>query len=378
MKKFLLFPIITAIVVSSICADEISSKNEIVKKVRELNSEDRKKVLKMIQNLNTKTKIKTAVNEIANMGLAESLENRAKNFGKTLKGEDKSTFDEIYADVKKQFSKLNVDDRFDKSKFKDSFIIPYKKNYILPVVYDTNEHKYIQDGDGSRRAKNRKRFEAKMQISLLFPIYSNFLSTGGDLYYGYTAFSVWQIYNSETSAEFRDTNHQPELILHFNPNLELFNDIILSDILTAIIHQSNGQNIPNSRSWNRFNLEVKFKKDNFTFGTNFWYRWDEDKKSDKYDTQGDDNPDLEDYIGKANIYLNYQKNGYSFGIEHQNDPYRYNIKYGHTQLDFIFPSFNKNFKWYLQYFNGYGESLIDYNDRVNKIGIGVYINEWSI
>ena len=57
MKRFLLFPIITTIVVSGVCANEVLSKDEIVKKVKDLNSDDRKKVLKMIRSLNTKTKI---------------------------------------------------------------------------------------------------------------------------------------------------------------------------------------------------------------------------------------------------------------------------------------------------------------------------------
>ena len=50
---------------------------------------------------------------------------------------------------------------------------------------------------------------------------------------------------------------------------------------------------------------------------------------------------------------------------------------GAAELNFSYPTgFNPRTRWYLRLFDGYGESLIDYNRRVRRIGIGVMLNDW--
>jgi phospholipase A1 len=48
---------------------------------------------------------------------------------------------------------------------------------------------------------------------------------------------------------------------------------------------------------------------------------------------------------------------------------------GALQLDWSIPVIEK-IGFQIQYFNGYGESLLDYNHHVNRIGIGFILTDW--
>jgi phospholipase A1 len=49
---------------------------------------------------------------------------------------------------------------------------------------------------------------------------------------------------------------------------------------------------------------------------------------------------------------------------------------GAVELGWSFPLFQYDYiKGYIQYFSGYGESLIDYNNYVNRIGFGILLTD---
>jgi len=50
---------------------------------------------------------------------------------------------------------------------------------------------------------------------------------------------------------------------------------------------------------------------------------------------------------------------------------------GSAQLDWSRPTgFSPQLRWHAQYFDGYAESLIDYQVRLQRISFGVMLNDW--
>jgi phospholipase A1 len=53
----------------------------------------------------------------------------------------------------------------------------------------------------------------------------------------------------------------------------------------------------------------------------------------------------------------------------------WNENRGSVNLGWSFP-LTRKMKGYVQYFNGYGESLIDYNRYQERFGIGIKLSDW--
>jgi phospholipase A1 len=131
-------------------------------------------------------------------------------------------------------------------------------------------------------------------------------------------------------------------------------------------HESNGRAEPLSRSWNRIYGMVVAEKSNLTLALKAWYRIPE-KASE------DNNPDITHYLGYGELYAYYKYDDHILGMMFR-PAFSGGFKSG-LQLDWSFPLF-KNLQGYVQYYNGYGESLIDYNHYNNRIGVGIMLNNW--
>ncbi|PIE39676.1 MAG: phospholipase [Gammaproteobacteria bacterium] len=239
-------------------------------------------------------------------------------------------------------------------------IIPHLRNYILPVTYShrPNEGKWLEMFSESAMDS----YEAKFQLSLKALVWNDVLNSSSDLWVAYTQESWWQVYNSDESAPFRETNYQPELILSHDTDYN-FLGVNLSQVALSLNHQSNGRSEPLSRSWNRVIGSVVFEYDNVALALRAWYRIPE---------HDDDNPEINYYMGYGDLTGIWRNNGHQVTVNLRNNLRSDNV--GAVQVDWTFPISNR-FKGYIQYFNGYGESLLDYDVLSQRIGIGIALTD---
>ncbi|NOY73554.1 MAG: phospholipase A [Gammaproteobacteria bacterium] len=249
-------------------------------------------------------------------------------------------------------------------------ILPHKPNYLLPVTYsDVNEKPYR----GSLQGYRFDDIEAKFQISVKYIAVENFFIDDLGLHIAFTTTSWWQSYNSEISAPFRETNYESELIFSYKKPWSLAGLNVTHSSL-SLSHQSNGQASELSRSWNRIVGSLIFSRDNVIWNLKAWWRFPEDNKKSSNDPVGDDNPDIEKYMGYGELSALWKlPKEHNIDMSLRNNLRRDNK--GAIQLGWSFP-FNKQLRWYVEYFNGYGESLIYYNYSVSRVGLGVKLTDW--
>ena len=253
---------------------------------------------------------------------------------------------------------------------KDPFVIRlHRPNYMLPMAYNSSPNSdTILDPDRNAESQNS---EAKFQISFKVKLWEDILGKDMDLWFAYTQLSFWQVYNKTFSSPFRESNYEPELLLNFRTDYNLLG--LRGRIINiGINHQSNGRSQMLSRSWNRIVANIGFERNNFNLLLKTWYRLPESRHNDE-------NPEIMKYMGYGELWGTYYWKNHRFGIMVRNN-LRMSDNKGAIQLDwsFPFPFIKKDrVSGYIQYFNGYGESLLDYDKSINRIGIGLMLMDWN-
>ncbi len=239
----------------------------------------------------------------------------------------------------------------------------YKKNYLLFFAFSSQPNNLPTSPNPQNQVLTPSALDIKevqFQISLKHDLVD--FQEYGSLWLAYTQRSFWQYYDSARSRPFRENNYEPELIYSLRPDD--------SSILNlGVVHQSNGESNPRSRSWDRVyiqpGIELGDGGGRLVLLARWWQRIQEDPLVD-------DNPDIVNFLGYREFELRY--------IEDSNWELSVISRIRSTQLDIAAPwsswlaldnSEEHDINVHLHYFNGFGESLLDYNQSHVTWGMGV-------
>ncbi|MDX7999939.1 phospholipase A [Xenorhabdus sp. Reich] len=239
-------------------------------------------------------------------------------------------------------------------------LYPYDTNYIIYTYGANINRQAIHSYDWADHARKD---EASFQISFGFPLLRGI--AGKDSLFGasYTQRSWWQFSNKKESSPFREINYEPQLFLAWLTDYE-FAGWHLREIETGFNHQSNGRSGETSRSWNRLYARFMVQNGNWQVDFKPWYRLPESSRRD-------DNPDMNRYMGHYRLKVGYIWGDSVFTAQGR---YNWNSGYGSGVLGWSYP-LSKHVRLYTQLFTGYGESMIDYNFKQTRFGIGVMLND---
>ncbi len=238
----------------------------------------------------------------------------------------------------------------------------HRANCALVFSYNfTPNPAPLQEVDPAKTLVNP---EVTFQLSFKAKLWQDVLGQKMDLWFAYTQRSFWQLYNFDDSSPFRETNYEPEVLLNFRTRFSLLG-LKARFVQVGLNHQSNGQSEPLSRSWNRIVANAGLERGPVSLLLKGWYRVPD---------ADDDNPGLTHYMGCGEVWGYYFLGRHRLGVMLR-DNLNFRENRGAIQLEWSFPLFAM-VAGYVQYFHGYGESLLDYDHRVNRIGVGFILSDW--
>ncbi|MEK6347550.1 MAG: phospholipase A [Burkholderia sp.] len=190
-----------------------------------------------------------------------------------------------------------------------------------------------------------------------------------NLYFAYTQTSIWDL--SADSKPFRDTSYKPRLFYYVADTGLHSPWFTRMGFAAGIGHESNGKAGPDSRS-----LNILFVQPTWEFGDLTSYHWQVSPMLYYY-LGISDNRDIADYRGYMDLVVKYgSPDGWQLSTTLRKGTHHW---YGSvdTQLSYplakLFGNAWGGYVW-IGYFNGYGEDLLDYNQRqhwIARVGVSI-------
>jgi outer membrane phospholipase A len=226
---------------------------------------------------------------------------------------------------------------------------------------------FIVGGDGG--------LNAKFQISFRYRLFdgqgawARKLPWIDDLYLSFSQTSLWDL--GELSKPFTDSSYRPRLFYADYDLARVRDGQLRLGVETGFGHESNGKDGDASRSYNMF-----YVRPTLTFGDPDGLRFYAAPLIHNY-IAANENPDIGDYRGYIDWLVGFgSKGGLDFWATLRKGK---RSNYGSAELNLSYPlsklSGGDLTGWLtLQYFGGYGESLLNYRDKLDsqlRLGIAV-------
>ncbi len=253
--------------------------------------------------------------------------------------------------------------------------LPYRQSYLMFTQTSAPDNA-PQSGNPVNNVPynyDLQHTEIKFAFSLkAMVVSSSILQRHNSIWFAYSQQSHWQALDAAHSRPFIESDYQPELVFshRFGDALEERRGLQPLFFNLSVVHQSNGQSDPRSRSWNRITGQLSLVDrlgDDHSLALLIrpWYRIHEPALSDN-------NPDIAHYLGYGDIEAIYWNGDNMLSVL---------ARIRSAQLDFSTPLLFLNegkpkknaLQLHAQLFSGYGESLIDYRQRHTTFGLGVSV-----
>ena len=217
--------------------------------------------------------------------------------------------------------------------------------------------------------------ENRIQLSVRTKLAQDLLTQGhptlkDSVWFAYSQQSYWQLFTPQISRPFRATDHEPEVIYVYPTTAPLPWGWKWRYSGIGLVHQSNGQSEPLSRSWNRVYLMTGMELDNrWVVDARIWQRLPESANSD-------DNPGISDYIGRGelSVFWNMDKDN-TVGATLRSS--LSSSGRGSVRLQWMQTlgrglwGGKSNLRLHTALFSGYGDSMIDYNRKRTVFSVGL-------
>lgn len=222
----------------------------------------------------------------------------------------------------------------------------HKENFFLPI--------FVNDNKQATNAVDKT--EIKYQFSIKIDLVT---SKKSSFSFAYTQKSFWQLYDSLNSEPFRETNYNPEFFYRVG------SQGVIWDL--GLEHESNGEEEPASRSWDRAYTRLQLRTTNFKLKLKLWHIIREEIYGPSYAERP---VTLKDHLGIGELALSWRISKLVL-----KNLFRYNPSsgYGFQEHWILYPLFNSIY-FSLIYSKGHGSSLRDYNRSIESYGLGIIIN----